>query len=92
MLAVQQQQQQHSLSDGTAMGYKHHHHHHHHGGGGGSGGGLATRKKMYITYNDANVPAKIALTKISRRTKVLVYGKMSVISRFNEICFFAMAD
>ena len=37
--------------------------------------GLADRRKMYISYNDVNVPAKIALTKISRRTKVLVYGK-----------------
>ena len=38
--------------------------------------GLADRRKMYITYNDVNVPAKIALTKLSRRTKVLVYGKL----------------
>ena len=37
--------------------------------------GLAPRKKLYISYNDIDVPAKIALTKISRRTKVLVYGK-----------------
>ena len=36
---------------------------------------LAPRKKLYISYNDIDVPAKIALTKISRRTKVLVYGK-----------------
>jgi len=28
---------------------------------------------MYITY-DKNIPAKIGLTKISRRTKILVYG------------------
>ena len=45
------------------------------GGGGGGGDGLAPRKKLYISYNDIDVPAKIALTKISRRTKVLVYGK-----------------
>ena len=29
---------------------------------------------MYITY-DKGIPAKIGLTKISRRTKILVYGK-----------------
>lgn len=54
--------------------------HAHVGGSGGSGGGggsqqLAARKKLYISYNDIDVPAKIALTKISKRTKVLVYGK-----------------
>lgn len=32
------------------------------------------RGDMYITY-DVNIPAKIALTKISRRTKILAYGK-----------------
>ena len=89
MLAVQQQHpnplrdsSRSSSSSSSGMGYKHHYGHHggHHGGGGGGGvsGGLAPRKKMYITYNDANVPAKIALTKISRRTKVLVYGKKMV--------------
>ena len=30
---------------------------------------------MYITY-DKGIPAKIGLTKISRRTKILVYGKI----------------
>ena len=32
------------------------------------------RPEMFITY-DKGIPAKIGLTKISRRTKVLVYGK-----------------
>ena len=36
-------------------------------------GGVAPR--MYITY-DKGIPAKIGLTKISRRTKILVYGKI----------------
>ena len=40
--------------------------------------GLAPRKKLYISYSDIDVPAKIALTKISRRTKVLVYGKRGI--------------
>ena len=35
---------------------------------------LSPRRKTYISLNDGNVPAKIALTKLSRRTKVLVYG------------------
>ena len=32
---------------------------------------------MFITY-DKGIPAKIGLTKISRRTKILVYGKKCV--------------
>ncbi len=41
---------------------------------------LAPRRRAYIRCEDAEVPAKIALTKLSRRTKVLVYGEKEGIS------------
>lgn len=47
---------------------------------------LASRKKMYISYSDATVPAKIALTKLSRRTKVLAYGELGILFLSSRAC------